>query len=189
MPSSTAAARPSGGAATRSAIQLAAAALFAEQGFGATSVRDIARASGADPALVIRYFGSKEALFLETMSIDGDFAELLEGSLEDLGRRVVERLVSRGDVTRRLYTALLRAADREEVRAYLARLTATRLVDPLVERLAGPDARVRAQLVAAQIGGLLNSLWNVRVPELVDAADADIVRIYGTALQHLIDGD
>ena len=37
---------------------------FATRGFEATSVREIGRASGVDPALISHYFGSKEALWI-----------------------------------------------------------------------------------------------------------------------------
>jgi TetR/AcrR family transcriptional regulator len=38
--------------------------VFARHGFEATSVREIARDAGVDPALMAHYFGSKEALWL-----------------------------------------------------------------------------------------------------------------------------
>ena len=52
-----------GGATTRGAIEKAARSLFAERGFEGASVRAIAGTAGVDPSLVIRHFGSKEALY------------------------------------------------------------------------------------------------------------------------------
>jgi TetR/AcrR family transcriptional regulator len=40
---------------------------FAKRGFDATSVREIARDSGVDPALISHHFGSKEALWIATL--------------------------------------------------------------------------------------------------------------------------
>jgi len=51
----------------KKAIRDAATELFARDGYAATGIRDIAAQAGSDPALVIRHFGSKEALFLATM--------------------------------------------------------------------------------------------------------------------------
>ena len=45
---------------TRAAILDAAQKLFAEHGHERTTVREIAAKASVDPALVIRYFGSKD---------------------------------------------------------------------------------------------------------------------------------
>ena len=50
--------------ATRAAILEAAKAHFALLGYDVAVLRDIARDAGVDVALVKRYFGGKEALFL-----------------------------------------------------------------------------------------------------------------------------
>src|SRR4051812_47539018 len=49
---------------TRQAIRQAALAAFAADGYGATSLRGVARDAGVDPALVIHFFGSKAGLFM-----------------------------------------------------------------------------------------------------------------------------
>jgi AcrR family transcriptional regulator len=51
----------SGGA---DALLRSARSAFAKSGYEATSVREIARASGLDPALIAHHFGSKEALWI-----------------------------------------------------------------------------------------------------------------------------
>jgi AcrR family transcriptional regulator len=50
---------------TRSALERAAARLFEEQGFSATTVRDIAAAAGVGERTFFRYFPSKEDLVLD----------------------------------------------------------------------------------------------------------------------------
>ncbi|MCC7084226.1 MAG: TetR/AcrR family transcriptional regulator [Pirellulales bacterium] len=49
--------------ATRQAVLRAAERLFAEQGFAATSVRDISAASGVSHPLILHHFGSKDELY------------------------------------------------------------------------------------------------------------------------------
>jgi AcrR family transcriptional regulator len=51
--------------ATRQALQDAADRMFAERGFTATTVRDIALAAGVTERTFFRYFGSKQELILE----------------------------------------------------------------------------------------------------------------------------
>ena len=51
--------------ATRQALQQAADRLFAEQGYGATTVRDIAEAAGVTERTFFRYFTGKEELIVE----------------------------------------------------------------------------------------------------------------------------
>ncbi len=55
---------------SRAAIEAAARRLFAEQGYERTVIRDIAAAADIDPAMVMRYFGSKERLFAEVADFD-----------------------------------------------------------------------------------------------------------------------
>ena len=51
------------GVETREALLAAAAAEFAEKGYDLASAREICRRAHANPALLSRYFGSKESLY------------------------------------------------------------------------------------------------------------------------------
>ena len=72
---------------TRAAILEAARELFATEGYERATVRDIAAKAAIDPALVIRYFGSKEALFVRAADIELRMPDLARGA----------RLARRGD--------------------------------------------------------------------------------------------
>lgn len=171
------------GAETREAIRRAAARLFAESGYSGASVRDIAAAAGADPALVIRHFGSKEALFLESvdraMPADLD----LDGPLDDLGERLVRRLLEAQDQVRSTYLALLRASDSAAVGGRLREVHDRYFVEPLRAHLAGRDADRRARVAASLIGGMLYSLWVVEDEALASADRELLVRDYGSLVQ------
>jgi len=170
-------------------IRDAATRLFAERGFSRTSVRDIAAAAGVDPTIVIRHFGSKDALFLQTMSVDEGFRGLTEGPLEDLGRNLLRRLVAHADPAQaEVFAALIGALDRPEVRNYVEQSTERHIVQPLIERLTGADAELRARLVTAQILGLLVAVWALRRPDLTSTPLDDVLDIYARAVQTLIDG-
>ena len=60
-------ARPKNAAATRDAILAAARARFLEDSYDSVGLRDIASDAGVDVALVSRYFGGKEKLFVEVL--------------------------------------------------------------------------------------------------------------------------
>lgn len=62
-------------AKSRTALLTAAEKLFAEKGFAATSIRDIARESGLNLSLISYYFGSKEQLFAALMEERVTFLE------------------------------------------------------------------------------------------------------------------
>ncbi|HEY8572090.1 helix-turn-helix domain-containing protein [Phenylobacterium sp.] len=53
---------PRGRDAVRAAVLAAAEQLFAERGYAAVSVRDLAQAAGVNHGLIHRHFGSKEAV-------------------------------------------------------------------------------------------------------------------------------
>ncbi|MBR1871135.1 MAG: TetR/AcrR family transcriptional regulator [Kiritimatiellae bacterium] len=70
----------SDGERTRAAIVAAAEEEFAENGYQGTSVRAIAKRAGANAALAIRYFGSKEELYMTiARRLFGDLAKPMVG--------------------------------------------------------------------------------------------------------------
>lgn len=184
------AARLGGSDATKGAIVKAARRLFSIAGYRSTSVRAIAKEARIDPALVIRYFGSKEDLFLEALAID-DFSEVaLAGPLEGMGNRIVLEMIS-GDIQGKLnaYVSLMQASDSEAIRSRLQEVVRTGFVTRLAQRLTGEDGELRAYLISAQIGGLINSLAVIQHEVLLAAPVETIARHYGAAIQLLIDGD
>lgn len=87
---------------SRSALLGAAEQLFAEKGFSGTSIRDIARTSGLNLALISYYFGSKEQLFSalldERVHFLDDHREERMAATKDPWERlaiVVENIVAR----------------------------------------------------------------------------------------------
>jgi AcrR family transcriptional regulator len=176
----------SGRTATRGEIWSAAHRLFLDRGYAGTPLRDVAAEAGVDPALIIRYFGSKELLFLETMELDLEHDDVLDGPIETLGERFIDYLLTTQDRTRSIYLALLRASDSDGVSSRLRDAHETQFVAPLTERLTGPDAELRARLAAALVGGMLYSLWVVGDEYLLAADRRQLVTRYGALLQELI---
>lgn len=177
---------PSPPSPTRERIRDAAARLFGERGYAGASVRDIALAASADPALVIRHFGSKELLFLDAMQVPFDELPLLDVPLEALGRRFVAVLLDADEGLRGAWLALVRGSDRDGIADRLMAVHTEAFVAPLRRRLDGPDADLRARLAAALVGGLLYSLWVVGDEALLAADRSEVADRYGALLQRLL---
>lgn len=161
----------------RDAVQRVAARMFSSKGFNATGVREIAAEAGVDPALVIRYFGSKEKLFLRTMTMSADFADVMSGPLEGLGERAVAFVLDR---TRH---AVPRGGggDREPPAASAASAAsggsaASGAEEPL-SRAGVFAALMRASdrpLVRSQLAGAVEEMFVALVADRLDGEDADL---------------
>jgi AcrR family transcriptional regulator len=185
--------RASDGVDRRTALVDAARRLFAERGFAGTSVRAVAREAGVDAALVSHYFGDKQGLLVATMELPVDPAarirEVLAGGADGLGERLVRTFTQTWDPHAVVIAALLRTAlagDTE--RAPALQLARDVLVVGVREQLAGPDADRRAALVVTQVVGLAVARYVARLPGVQDATPEDLARIYGPAVQALVDG-
>ena len=61
---------------SRDRLLASGSTLFAEQGFAATTTRDIAERAGVDAALIVRHFGSKVGLYLAALALEDDGAPI-----------------------------------------------------------------------------------------------------------------
>lgn len=146
-------------AATRSALLDAARIRFATTGFDRTGVRDIAGDVGVDPALVFRYFGSKQRLFAEAMHL-----EIPKDVAADRHRPVVSivdallRDVVFGDWPEfggeHPLLAILRSSGHAAVRDQLRAELCDGYLRDMAERLDGADAALRAEVIGALLLGL-----------------------------------
>jgi len=175
-------------AAVKGAIRAAAKRLFTAQGFDATGIREIAAAADVNPAIVIRHFGSKELLFIETVDGAAAWRALLDGPVDAIGPRAVRRIVEGRRGGLQTFGAIVRASGRPEIHARLRQSTIAFFAAPLVERVPGPDAQLRAHLFAAQLTGLMTALAVYDDEFLLDAPIDDIVARYGPSLQAMLTG-
>lgn len=177
------------GLSTKDLIAASAKRLFEEHGFAGVTVRAIANDAGADPSLVIRHFGSKEQLFLAVVGLRGYVAPPIPGPLESLGERLVRFMLAKEQDEFRTHLAgMVRASDREAIREGLRLLLRRMFVDSLVAVMSGPDRESRAQLISAQLGGLVQSSATVDGEVIPAIGRERVVELYGRAVQALIDG-
>jgi AcrR family transcriptional regulator len=171
---------------SRDAVFQAAATLFADKGYTNTSIREIAQRASVDPAIVMRHFGSKERLFVESMALDTADHLSFDPPLDDLGERIVRAVVATDNRLRSTYLGLVRASDTGEVGSVLRQMHEQQFVQPLLALMHGDDREVRARLAASMVGGLMYSLWTVEDDGLLTADPDAVVALYAPALQALL---
>jgi AcrR family transcriptional regulator len=92
--------------ATTDTILAAAELLFAEHGYAAVTVRDIGAAAGVSHALVHRYLGSKESIYLAVMEKNEGLLLRAAGDTDDLPV-ALSRLIHAGLDHHRVYLRLI----------------------------------------------------------------------------------
>lgn len=174
--------------ATRGALRTAAAFRFGKYGYEGTSVRDIAGDVGVDAALVYRYFGSKEALFNDVTGAGKIFEPLLQEPVEAIPDWLCAMLLGApkdGELPHPVLS-VLRSSGRDEavarLRADFREVFSTRLA----ARLGGPDAELRAELLAAWMLGTSLVLTEIRPPALRSAPDAKLEKYLRAVIETLL---
>jgi AcrR family transcriptional regulator len=176
---------------TRQLIEDAACELFARQGFERTTVRDIAAQAGIDASLVIRYFGSKDALFAHVARPDLHLPDLSQVDPARIGETLVRHFLEQweNDAGRSGLPVLLRsAASNPEAAGTLQQIFATQVL-PMVAR-AGPAETTaqRAGLVATQLLGLALTRYVLKLPPVVEMPAEMLIREVGATVQRYATG-
>lgn len=172
---------------TREALLAAAYERFARQGYDATTLRQVAGDVGVDAALVIRYFGSKERLFLEVTKPEPVLHPIVVGTpLPQLGEALVRAVLRLSADLEPPLLALLRSSGYERFAEALRERMDSDLLGILEERLPGTGARLRSELLSAQVLGLI-IMRTVHSTGAAATSDPEtLVRVYAPALQELI---
>ena len=176
---------------TRDAILKAAQELFAEQGYERATVRDIAGRASIDPAMVIRYFGSKEALFARATAFDLRLPDLTAIPKEEMGATLVAHFVEvwEGERSNGSLISLLRAAATNDDAANAVRGIFGGQVVPMLARVVPlPELPLRAGLVATQIMGLAITRYVLKVPPVVAMNREQMVKLLGPTMQRYVTG-
>lgn len=181
---------------TRKAIVEAARVAFAERGFDATTIRQVATAAGVDPALVHHYFGTKDELFLAVLELPVDPADLLEQALaghsDDAGEQLVRAFVTAWDSpVGTAGAALIRSAVSNPMAAKLFReFIFSRVAKRVLKHLDVPaqEAELRTTLVASQIAGLAMIRYLLEIEPLASASPETVVAAIGPTIQRYLDG-
>lgn len=170
----------------------AAEHLFARQGYERTTVRDVAERAHIDPALVIRYFGSKDGLFALAARIELELPSPGALAPEQVGQALIEHFLElwEGSARARGMAVLLRSAASNELAATKMREVFQAQVMPFVAALGSPaSAARRAGLVSSQLLGLAMCRYVLALPPVVALSRAEIIRWIGPTLQRYAAGE
>jgi AcrR family transcriptional regulator len=159
----------------------AAGALFHERGYTGATVRDIAERAGIDAALIARYFGCKEGLYLAVLAEEGDEEQLEPVDPHTLVADLLAHWDQRGHspVIRAMGALELSDEVREQVRTVVQR----RLVAKLA--LEGPDAALRAEILLALVLGISLTRGNGTLEQIEAASRERLLETLGPVVDAL----
>lgn len=174
------------GQETRRRIIGAAGELFSTRRYEDVTIRDIAAAAGADPALVIRYFGSKNDLFVlvrqPEFELTSSPAPGQPVTAPVLTRALVELSLAQGS---RLFDVT--AVGGPQASELIRNQMQARLVAPLMDALElAPAGRDNIEAVAALIAGL-SFLRHIETPGLRRLDVGQLTELLTPAVQALLD--
>jgi AcrR family transcriptional regulator len=174
---------------TRAAILKAAQELFAELGFERTTVRAIAASAAIDPALVMRYFGSKDELFAEATVFDLKLPDLSKIDRSQIGETLISHFLTvwEGASNKNTFTILLRAsASNEDAAAKVRAIFATQVMPMLAQVTDRAEIGTRAGFLSSQLLGLALCRYVLKVPPVMAMPAELIIKCVGPVLQRYI---
>lgn len=162
---------------TREAILDAARVAFTRHGFDQIGIREITRSAGVNGSLVNRYFGSKESLFAEAMSLGLGFDKNIDFTWPQaagpLAAFVLDKDGVDGDVFDPILT-LIRSASNVDAQLVLRDYLSREAIDPLAILVGGEQARERAGLIVAFLIGVVMLRAVIKAETLAEARRTDL---------------
>lgn len=176
----------------RADVLVAARRLFAKRGYAQTSIRAIAQEADVNHALVVTYFGGKEALFMEAVGRFQIPPAALQGSTEGMGARIARAYMERWEnmADDDPWMALVRSSLSHEASYELLRteLEAQQTV-PLRATLGDTgDGPRRAAIVECLIAGMIMARYIYRVEPATSLPAPAFEAAFANSLQQAVSG-
>jgi AcrR family transcriptional regulator len=174
-------------AETRADILAAARTRFGAEGFERTTLRAVAADVGVDPALVIRYFGSKQDLFAAAAEFTLDLPDLVGVDPDDVAELLLPKFfaVWEDDTT---FVALLRAAMTSATAADTMRQVFATQVAPVLFAVTPDHAPQRAGLMGAFIIGLATTRYVLANPAVAELGHDELINWAAPVVRQLLVG-
>lgn len=177
--------RPRASDASRSALLQAAREVFDELGYDRATTREIGERAGVDPALIARYFDSKEGLFLASIARVGEAED--EVDLETVVPYLLERWDDYGHnpISRALTSLGLSEEMRQRVATVIAEWLRHQLGAELEARELA-DGELRAELIVAIAVGVAMTRANGTLEKLAAAERGEVAAVLAPAIECLV---
>jgi AcrR family transcriptional regulator len=176
----------------RSAVLAAARRLFARSGFAGTSIRAIAAEADVNHALVVTYFGGKEALFMAAVGRFQIPHDVLAGDIDGMGARIARAYMERWEnmADDDPWLALVRSSLSHEGSYQLLRSELqAQQAGPLSEVLGhAGDGPQRCAMVECLIAGMIMARHIYRLEPARSIPAAAFEAAFASALQQAISG-
>lgn len=179
------------GATTRALIQEAARQRFGADGYAKATIRAIAADAGVDPALVMRYFGTKEALFTAAVRFDLRLPDMTAVPRAQVGHLLADHFFRRWEEDDTL-KALLRVACTDQSGIDQLRSLFSAQLVPAIAQLRGGDGAesgLRAALVASQMLGMAVTRYILALKPLASMPHAEAVAWIAPTLERYLFSD
>ena len=184
---------------SRDAVLAAAKQRFATEGYEKTTLRAIAQDAHVDPSMVLYLFGSKEALFRESLRLILDPAVLvaaLTGEADDdpdIGTRMVRMYLriwetpdTAASMRAMLQSATSNSDAHEAFRGFMQNYVLTAVSGVLG---GGEQARLRAMLAASQLVGTAMLRYIIEVPPLATLSAEEVAALIAPTVTRYLTAD
>ena len=172
---------------TRADILDAARRRFGSEGYQGTTLRAVASDVGVDPALIIRYFGSKQELFAEAAEFRIDLPDLSTVGTDEVADVLLSRFfaVWEQDTT---FLALLRAAMTSDSAVDTLRRVFATQVAPALASITPDHPAQRAGLMGAFVIGLATTRYVLANPAVANLSHDELIRFARPVIHQLLMG-
>jgi AcrR family transcriptional regulator len=172
---------------TRADILAAARLRFGSDGYERTTLRAVAADVGVDPALVIRYFGSKQDLFAAAAEFTLDLPDLTAVHADGVADALLPSFfaVWEEDTT---FVALLRAAMTSPAAADTMRRIFATQVAPKLAAVTPNHPAQRAGLMGAFVIGLATTRYVLANPAVAELSHDELISWARPVIRQLLVG-
>jgi AcrR family transcriptional regulator len=172
---------------TRADILAAARLRFGSDGYERTTLRAVAADVGVDPALVIRYFGSKQDLFAAAAEFNLNLPDLSTVHPDDVADALLPSFfaVWEDDTT---FVALLRAAMTSPTAAETMRHVFATQVAPKLATVTPDHPTQRAGLMGAFVIGLATTRYVLANPAVAELSHDELIQWARPVIRQLLVG-
>ena len=181
---------------TRAKIIEAAADLFVERDYESVGMREIASKAGVTAAMINRYFGTKESLFIELMGNAFSFEFFTKCERHEYGETVASSMFEPCGPFKdeeehnkhfKSFQIVMRSATLDGAHPQIQEYLDKQLWQPLIKWLGGKNAHERAELIVSTLIGFVLMHKKIGSPSQ-SKSNIELLRtMLATTLQNYVD--